>query len=64
MDKKKAPAKFYVRNSRTRRIRLYGFGGAARVARVPHQNWWNTTGFSATSTPRQENQTQKRSHVT
>jgi hypothetical protein len=37
---------------------------AARVARVLHQICSTSDTFSATSTPRQENQIAKRSHIT
>jgi hypothetical protein len=50
--------------SGTRRIRVYGFGVAARVVTVPHQNCATPEPFPARSTPRSQNQTQMCSHVT
>jgi hypothetical protein len=47
----------------TWRISLYGFGVAARVAQPPHQICSTPATFSATSTPRPQNQTQNPPHI-
>jgi hypothetical protein len=47
------------KNSGTRRIRVYGFGGAARVYTAPHQKSATSEVCSATSTPQPWDQTQQ-----